>query len=64
MTYRGGKKGNWKKWPGTSEKITVKSVLRAKHKAYLYDYRRHITSKGMITEERFNFTCVPLLHLK
>jgi len=39
-------------------------MLRAKHKAYLYDYHRHITPKAMIAEERFNFTNLPLLHLK
>jgi hypothetical protein len=39
-------------------------MLRAKHKAYLYDYHRHITSKAMITEEGFNITNLPLLDFK
>lgn len=42
-------------------KITMKSMLHAEHKAYLYDYHRHITSKAMIAEERFNFTNLPFI---
>jgi hypothetical protein len=45
-------------------KIIVKSMLRAKHKVYLYDYHRHITPKAMKAEERFNFTNLPLFYLK